>query len=60
MKHKKEPNLEEQKSEGNKVNNSHPMNQSPNSRMWPNEYPEKEVVIWLKVSELDSIIRKFK
>lgn len=35
-----ETNLKEQKSEGNQVNNSHPMNQAPNCRMWPNENPE--------------------
>uniref|UniRef100_A0A0A9DH15 Uncharacterized protein n=1 Tax=Arundo donax TaxID=35708 RepID=A0A0A9DH15_ARUDO len=30
--------LEKQKSEGDKVNNCHPMDQPPNGRMWSNEY----------------------
>lgn len=33
-------NLKKQKGEGNKVNNSHPMNQAPNRRMRPNKYAE--------------------
>lgn len=36
----KKVDLEKQKCEGNKVNNSHAMDQSPNCRMWSNQDPE--------------------
>lgn len=34
--------LEKQESEGDKVNNCHPMNQPPNGRMWSNEYTKSQ------------------
>lgn len=34
-------NLKKQKSEGNKIHDSHSMDHAPNGRMWPYKYPDK-------------------